>query len=187
MINWMVFVSRKAALTPTSISVNAESFWKNWNCELIRPLRKNAHNPNDTAEIAWPNPQVAPNFSPYQPGFPTLGGSNAAKWSGPEMACNPPDNSPPAIVGLKKLTMTEVEAKKCLVKGTWTKSWDGLVTYARRWLCAANNRTNAVVELLLVLPIRGGCFICDCKCIRFAAIWFVNNERCNVFAEGRAR
>jgi hypothetical protein len=30
------------------------------------------------------------NFRTYHPGFPTLAGNRAARWSGPDIACKPP-------------------------------------------------------------------------------------------------
>lgn len=46
-------------------------------------FNKNAHRPKIVADSPWPKPQIAPIFAPYQPDFPTLLGSKAARWSGP--------------------------------------------------------------------------------------------------------
>ena len=96
-------------LNPTAASVYLLNFCNTTNCVLILPFKKNAHSPMNIAETPCPRPQVAPSCNPYHPDFPTLGGSSAARWSGPEIACKPPDKSPPIIDGLRHPVIDDID------------------------------------------------------------------------------
>jgi len=47
------------------------------------------------AETPWPIPHKIPILPALYHRCPQHLGISAAKWSGPDMACNPPENNPP--------------------------------------------------------------------------------------------
>mmetsp|Transcript_2994 Transcript_2994/g.5100 ORF Transcript_2994/g.5100 Transcript_2994/m.5100 type:complete len:275 (-) Transcript_2994:369-1193(-) len=86
-------------LIPTTDSARLANFSRMENLPVNCPFKKKALNPSMHALIPCPTPHKAPIRNPTKPDLPTLGAIKAARWSGPVTACNPPDSSPPEMVG----------------------------------------------------------------------------------------
>ena len=72
--------------------------------------------PNNVAETPCPNPHTAPTRAARYHGNPQQRGINAAKWSGPAMACNDPANIPPVMVAVRaEMAVIDCNAKFVMI------------------------------------------------------------------------